>query len=289
MGTDFEPIRMLDNFYQTSAFYPMPVVLITTVSESGQTNIGPYSLCFPYIIADQGKHAMMLVAREDSNTAMNIKRTKVCAINFIEDDKKFLENAVLLGYPGDTTEEKMKDSIFTLLPSMRENKDPNVQYPEIIEEAFQVMECTWDDSYDRCLCEGGDNFCLKIDNILLKKKFREAIIRGMDAKDFPRMPIDYGFRDNIYFWFTKGEKPYKVRIPESKGTSANTVFYAAKRFDPEIDWTMEACEKIAAVPRVFLKRVISGVVDAAKEEGITVITPEFMDKVRDKRSQEKES
>ena len=163
MGADFEPIRMLDNFYQTSAFYPMPVVLITTVSESGLTNIGPYSLCFPYIIADQGKHAMMLVSREDSNTAMNIKRTKVCAINFIEDDKKFIENAVLLGYPGDTTEEKMKDSIFTLKPSMRENKEPNVQYPEIIEEAFQVMECTWDDSFDRCLCEGGDNFVLKID------------------------------------------------------------------------------------------------------------------------------
>ncbi len=38
---------------------------------------------------------------------------------------------------------------------------------------------------------------------------------------------------------------------------------------------------------IFLNRVIKGVVTAAKEEGITVITPEFMNKVQDKRSSEK--
>jgi len=38
------------------------------------------------------------------------------------------------------------------------------------------------------------------------------------------------------------------------------------------------------VPRIFLNRVIKGVVEAAKKEGIKVITPEFMDKVQDKRS-----
>jgi hypothetical protein len=38
---------------------------------------------------------------------------------------------------------------------------------------------------------------------------------------------------------------------------------------------------------IFLNRVIKGVVAAAKEEGINVITPEFMDKVQDKRSSEK--
>ncbi|MHA2302040.1 MAG: hypothetical protein ACXACD_13925 [Candidatus Thorarchaeota archaeon] len=75
MVADFEPIRILDNYYQTSSFFPMPVVLISTVSESGQTNLGPYSLCFPFVIADQGKFSMMLASRSDSNTALNIKRT----------------------------------------------------------------------------------------------------------------------------------------------------------------------------------------------------------------------
>ena len=42
MSNDFEDVRMLDNFYQTSSFFPMPVVLVSTLSEEGQTNLGPY-------------------------------------------------------------------------------------------------------------------------------------------------------------------------------------------------------------------------------------------------------
>ena len=115
-NNDFENIKILDNFYQTSSFFPMPVVLIGSVAETGQTNLGPYSLIFPYRIAGQGRHAMKLNARVDSNTAVNIMRTGVCSLNFIEDDKKFMKNCVLLGFPGDTTEEKMAKSIFTLVP-----------------------------------------------------------------------------------------------------------------------------------------------------------------------------
>lgn len=50
MAEEFTEVRILDNFYQTSSFFPMPVVLVSTVAESGQTNLGPYSLCFPHII-----------------------------------------------------------------------------------------------------------------------------------------------------------------------------------------------------------------------------------------------
>jgi flavin reductase (DIM6/NTAB) family NADH-FMN oxidoreductase RutF len=284
MTEQFETIRILDNFYQTSSFFPMPVVLVSTLSEEGLTNLGPYSLCFPHIIAG-GEVAMMLIAREDSNTAMNIKRTKKCAINFIPDDKKYMENCVALGFPGETTEEKLKQSIFTLIPSMKKDNEKN---PEIVEEAVQIFECTWDDSFENKLIDGCDNFLLRIDHILLKSKYKEAILRGMDATGFPQLPIDYGYRDNIHFWFTKSSKPYAVKIPESKGTTLNTITYAAKRFDPSVEWTEEACAKLVKVPRIFLKRVFAGVVEAAKAEGVTVITPEFMDKVRDKRSEEKE-
>ena len=51
-------LRIVDNFYQTSAFYPMPTILISTVSESGQTNLGAYSLCFPYYIAGKDYYAI---------------------------------------------------------------------------------------------------------------------------------------------------------------------------------------------------------------------------------------
>ena len=47
----FKNLRMVDNFYQTSAFFPMPTTEIGTLDEKGNTNLGSYSLCFPYYIA----------------------------------------------------------------------------------------------------------------------------------------------------------------------------------------------------------------------------------------------
>ncbi|NHJ86087.1 MAG: hypothetical protein FK734_11545 [Asgard group archaeon] len=284
---DFEDVRILNNFYQTSSFFPMPVVLVGTISESGQTNLGPYSLCFPYRIAGEGKFAMKLNARADSNTAMNIRRTGVCSLNFLTDDKKYMENCVVLGFPGETTEEKMANSIFTLIPSKRtteERKDGAV-YPEIVAEAFQVFECSVaedipieiDEETTEC------HMVLTVDKIILKKKWKEHLFKG-DA--FPSMPIDYGFRHNVNFWIAQHSKPYKIPIPKNKGVDISTVRYAVDRCDPDIKWTDEACEKIVKVPRIFLSRVVQGVVDKAKEEGVTLVTAEFMDKVRDKRSDE---
>ena len=113
----FKDLRIVDNFYQTSSFFPMPTVLVSTVSESGQTNCGSYSLCFPYYIAGKSYYAMILECRNSSNTAQNILRTKKCALNFIPDDRKYFREAVRLGFPGDTTAEKMKNCLFTLKDS----------------------------------------------------------------------------------------------------------------------------------------------------------------------------
>ncbi len=126
-----------------------------------------------------------------------------------------------------------------------------------------------------------------MDKILLKKKYQEALVRGMDAKSFPRIPIDYGFRDNFQFWFTQASKPYSVQLPSTKGMDVQAVLFAAKRTDPSVEWTEEAAEMIMGVPRVFLKKVITGVVTAAKSEGVTTVTAESMERVRDKRSGEK--
>ena len=97
----------------------------------------------------------------------------------------------------------------------------------------------------------------------------------------------YGFRDNAYFWFTRGRRPYRVPIPEEKAVNVSAVQFAAQRIDPDIEWQEDACAKLVKVPRIFLGRVISGCVEAAKAEGITVITPEFLDRIQDKRSQDR--
>lgn len=74
INSEFEELRIVDNFYQTSSFFPLPVVAITTASEDGATNIGPYSLCFPYYVMGKDYYAMLLETRNNSNTAKNILR-----------------------------------------------------------------------------------------------------------------------------------------------------------------------------------------------------------------------
>jgi hypothetical protein len=196
----------------------------------------------------------------------------------------------MLGYPGETTEEKMKNNKFTLIPSQRtqEERLPSVQYPKIVEEAIQVFECTLDESFpvynNELTLES--HYVLNLDKILLKKEWKESLFKG---KEFPDLPIDFGYRNNINFWFSKHSSPYAEPIPKEKGNSVNTVIYAAQRIDPEVEWTEEACEKLVKVPRIFLKKALKGCVDIAKEEGIALITPEFMDKIRDKRAKEKQA
>jgi flavin reductase (DIM6/NTAB) family NADH-FMN oxidoreductase RutF len=282
----FVDIRILDNFYQTSSFFPMPIVLVSTVAESGQTNLGPYSLCFPYIVA--GDHSMMLISREDSNTSLNIQRTGVCALNFIPDDKKYIRNCVMLGFPGESTEEKMRNSVFTLVASARpeEERQPGVQYPEIVKEAIQVFECTWNRDYPLKQAPNSPecSFVLRVEKIVMQEKWRNRLLEG---KALPRLPVGYGFRDNTYFWFTRGARPYRESIPKEKSVTVDTVRFAVERVDPDIEWQDEACARLVNVPRIFMTRVIKGCVEAAKAEGVTEITPEFLDRIRDKRREER--
>lgn len=286
LNEDFVNVRILKNFYQTSSFFPMPVVLVSTLAETGQTNLGSYSLCFPYIIS--GEFSMMLGTREGSNTSQNIQRTGVCALNFVPDKRKYMENCVMLGFPGETTEEKMRHSIFTLQPSSREaaERQPDTVYPEIVQEAVQVFECTWDQRYpikqdpESAEC----HFVLRVNKIVMKERWRDNLLGG---RHFPPLPINYGYRDNAYFWFTKASRAYQLPIPEEKRVSTSSIRFAAERIDPDFDWQEEAYAKLTKVPRVFLGRVIRDTLAAAKAEGINEITPEFLDLIRDKRNKEK--
>jgi len=311
---NFDSIKPLDNFYQTSSFFPMPVVAISTLAESGQTNVGPYSLIFPYYIAGKEHYTMVLMVRNNSNTAMNILRTGKCALNFLPDDQKYMKECVRLGFPGDSTAEKMKDTIFTMQKGLNELTDHREQFPEIIDESYQVFECTWlsglegadkqiaeagiqTDGYDDVIktyndfngitSNMGAHFILRIDHILLKPEYKKAIVDGVKPKNFPRVPVDYGYRDNTNFWFTKGPKPYAEKIPESKSVQVGVVQYAADRLDTDVKFTEEACAKLVKVPRVFLKVALKGCVDWAEKNDVILVTADHMDQIRDKRNTEK--
>ena len=105
--SSFKDLRIVDNFYQTSSFFPMPTILVSTVDDEGKTTLGAYSLCFPYYIAGKDYYAMILECRNSSNTAQNILKRWKCALNFLEDSFKDFKETVKLGFPGQTSKEKM--------------------------------------------------------------------------------------------------------------------------------------------------------------------------------------
>jgi flavin reductase (DIM6/NTAB) family NADH-FMN oxidoreductase RutF len=306
--SSFKDLRIVDNFYQTSAYFPMPTVLVSTLAQDGSTSIGSYSLCFPYYVAGKSYYAMILECRNSSNTAQNILRTGQCALNFIEDNRKDFKEAVRLGFPGETSKEKMATCKFEL----EEGQADLTQAPRplIVTKAYQVFECTWDSSLEHAegdslrigQLEGieppyhefngitskfGCHFILKIDKILMKEKYRDAIINGVKASTFPRVPVDYGYRDSTNFWYTKFRRPIAEKVPAGKEADIQSVMYAANRIDPVIKFTEGACKTVTKVPRVFLKVVLTQCIDWARTNNVTLIDESHMKIISDKRNAEK--
>ena len=207
-----------------------------------------------------------------------------------------------LGFPGDTTDEKMKDCLFTL-----EDGIAGGERPKGVAEAFQVFECTWNDTLEDayldkpgCL-EGyeppyrnfngitskfGAHFILSIDKILIKPRYYDTIVNGVKASGFPPVPVDYGYRDSTNFWCSRFRKPFPEKIQAKEG-DPKSVRYAADRIDPDVKFTDEACAKLTKIPRVFLKAALQQMVDIAKEEGITLIDEAALTVINDKRRKEK--
>lgn len=305
--SSFENLRVVDNFYQTSLFFPMPTVIISTLCPDGTTTLGPYSLVQPYYVAGKDYYAMLLSCRNSSNTAQNILENGKCALNFIDDKPSTFKEAVKLSWPGDKPSEKMPKCNFRLEKGLLEEENPKEKRPYVLSDAIQVIECTWMRQLDGAendkagnldgyegpyhdfngiTSKFGAHFILRVDKILMKKKYRDAIINGVKTKDFPRLPVDYGYRDSKNFWFHRKSRMRAELLPMRK-TSLESVRYAADRVDDTIKFTDEALETILNVPRVFLSMVLKGCVDWARENNVTLITQEHMKIINDKRSKEK--
>lgn len=304
--SSFENLRVVDNFYQTSLYFPMPTVVISTLCEDGTTTLGPYSLVQPYYVAGKDYYAMLLSCRNSSNTAQNILRNGKCAINFVDDKPKTFAECVKLSWPGDKPEDKMPKCNFKLEKGIVE-ETTGEKRPMVLTDAIEVIECTWvreldnaqDDKageltgyeppyhdFNGITSKFGAHFILKIDKILMKKKYADAIIRGVKASDFPNLPVDYGYRDSKNFWFHRKARMRAELLPMRKA-SLESVRYAADRADDTVKFTDEALKTILNVPRVFLPLVLKGCVDWAKENDVTLIDETHMKIINDKRAKEK--
>lgn len=225
---------------------------------------------------------------------------------FLGFSKKNFAEHVRLGFPGDTPEEKMKDFKFNVEDGMAKELDPNGNYPKIIKEANQVFECTWvkeldnaqDDkvqeeynepyhNFNGITSKFGAHFILKIDHILLKEKYYNAIVNGVTKNNFCPLPTNWGYRDSKYFWCSDYKKPIPVGIPD-KEVDLTSVKYAANRLNTDVKFTDEALKMLVKVPRPFLKLVLQGCVDWANKNNCKLITEKEMKIINDKRSKEKQ-
>ena len=179
--------------------------------------------------------------------------------------------------------------------------------PMVLTDAIEAIECTWVrelegadkfaagelngyegpyNDFNGITSKFGAHFILRVDKILMKKKYRDAIINGVKAKDFPALPVDYGYRDSKNFWFHRKAR-MRAELLQMRQASLESVRYAADRVDDTVKFTDEALMTILGVPRVFLSVVLKGCVSWAKENNVTLITEEHMKIINDKRSKEK--
>lgn len=308
MKTDFKEITIKDNFYQSSSFFPMPLTLIGTLNEDKTiTSFGSYSLVFPYYIAGKEYYAMLLECRNSSNTAKGILRDGRCTINFLPYSKKIFMNHVDMGFPGDTPLEKSKKLNFTPIDSFSSKLDKDNKYPKILKEALQVFECTWMKELDNATNDKieeeyeppyhnfngitsryGAHFILRIDHILVKEEYYNALIDGVTPRNFCPLPTNWGYRDSAYFYCSSFSKPDRVGIP-NREVGLTSVEYALNRANNpnNVSFTTDALKTLVKIPRPFLKMVIQGCISWANENNVTSIGVEEMNKINEQRKRKK--
>lgn len=277
----FVDVGIVDNFYQSCSFIPMSFALVTTVHESGETGIGPHALLFPFGIT--APHSMLLISRHNSGTATNIRRNAKCALNYVPFDRDAFRGIATMGYPGMSLEDKAKANPYTMIDSPTPERAADPEFPQLVAEAFQVFECTWDDRFG--LHERHDDagkpyeshFELRIDKILVQEAYADGIENG---QVFPDMPIFAGFRPTTGFWFAETHPPFSVPLPKVKGMEHQHVFYVANRIDKNVKFTRGACMKLTGIPRPFLQDALKGIVDQALRDGIAEIDEGYLDAIR---------
>ena len=120
----------------------------------------------------------------------------------------------------------------------------------------------------------------------MKEEYYDAIVNGVNRKNFCPLPTNWGYRDSKNFWCSDYEKPIAVGIPD-KEVDITSVRYAADRLNTDVKFTDAALKMLVKVPRPFLKLVLQGCVNWANENNCKLIDEKEMNIINDKRSKEK--
>ncbi|HJP39111.1 MAG: hypothetical protein QF483_09640 [Gammaproteobacteria bacterium] len=280
----FQRVGIVDNFYQASSFIPMSFALVTTVHENGETGIGPHALLFPFSITRP--HSMMLLSRNNSGTAINLRRHGKCALNYMLFDRNSLQGIANMGFPGMSLEDKASANPYTMMDSPSAAKAADPQFPQIIKEAYQVFECTWDDSFglhEKIDAHGNaydGHFNLIIDDLLMKEQFVAGIEKG---EIFPNMPIFCGYRADRGFWFAEHGDPFTIPLPTVEGMEHQAVHYMGNRIDERVSFSKQACKKLTGIPLPFMQDALKEIVAQAIADGVTEIDAIYLEKINAER------
>lgn len=275
----FVEIPPVDNFYQTCAFIPMSFALVTTVHDNGETGIGPHALVYPFSITKP--YSMLLISRSSSGTAANIRRTGKCALNYVPFDRQALTGIARMGYPGMSLADKQQANPYTLIDSATPSRAADPDFPQVLAESAQIMECTWEDSFG--LQERTDDFgrpydshfTLRVERILVDAGIAPGIEKG---EVFPQLPIFYGFRANRGFWFAEHREPFSIALPKARGGELQSVYYQANRIDANVRFNRDACRHLTAIPGPFLKDALKRIAAAALESGVSEVDEDFLER-----------
>lgn len=192
----FVEVPLRPRFFQSSAYFPMPVVILATRTEKGDVNLAPYSLCFP-VVGDEG-HRLMLVTRSASKTAANLQRTGRVSLNFLPDSPSFVAQCRALAAPV-ATAEKVAASGLAWQPSPLPDAPDGMKAPPLIEGAVQVFECRLVST--EAADDGAEHrFLLEVEAIRMPPEWAEILERGGRG---PHLPVDYGFRRGSESWHSR--------------------------------------------------------------------------------------
>ncbi len=196
LASSFVSVPLRARYFQASAFFPLPVVLLATRGPEGEPNLAPYSLCFP-VLSDE-HHRLRLVITTASKTAANLERTGRVSLNFLEDRPECFEVCRALSAKVSTAE-KMTKNPFALLESALEPGLDGTAAPPMVAEAEQVFECKLV-TVERVEQSEERRFLLEVERVALKPRWAEVLERGGRG---PRLAVGYGFRHAGGTWLSR--------------------------------------------------------------------------------------
>lgn len=112
---------------------------------------------------------------------------------------------------------------------------------------------------------------LTLNSLLVSSPHPQHTSRSLNLEEQQEKPIK----------FLEFLPPYHVpnMAIQEKRLTPSDVEPLVEHIDPPLKWEPDACERLNDVPNIFLKRVVTGVVERAHSRGLTVVSSDFMDEM----------